>query len=311
MSDSKPKNIIVFGGAGFLGSYVVEELVRRGHQVTVYDRKAPVGIKNGFQVIEGDIMDGGAVAAAVAGQNAVYNFAGLADLNDSIDRPMETVQLNVMGNLNVLEACRAAKVERFVYASSVYVFSHKGAFYGASKKSSELIIEQYGEQYGLDYTIVRYGSVYGERADASNRIYRLIRQALTEGKITFAGDGSEEREYIHGRDAGKLSVDILGEAYAGQHVILTGIERHRYSDLLALVREMLNGEVDIEMLDQNYKGHYVMTPYSFSPTVGVKLVNNPSIDFGQGVLECVEHVFHELQEEGVLNGSTVPSLYSE
>jgi UDP-glucose 4-epimerase len=311
MADSKPKNIIVFGGAGFLGSYVVEELVKRGHKVTVYDRKAPVGIKNGFQFIEGDIMDGSAVSAAVAGQNAVYNFAGLADLNDSIDRPVETVELNVMGNLNVLEACRAAKVERFVYASSVYVFSHKGAFYGASKKSSELIIEQYGEQYGLDYTIVRYGSVYGERADASNRIYRLIRQALTEGKITFAGDGSEEREYIHGRDAGKLSVDILGEVYAGQHVILTGIERHRYSDLLALVREMLNGEVDIEMLDQDYNGHYVMTPYSFSPTVGVKLVNNPSIDFGQGVLECVEHVFQELQEEGVLNGSTVPSLYSE
>lgn len=311
MADSKPKNVVVFGGAGFLGSYVVEELVRRGHKVTVYDRKAPVGIKNGFKVIEGDIMDGDAVVAAVAGQNAVYNFAGLADLNDSIDRPVETVQLNVMGNLNVLEACRAAEVERFVYASSVYVFSHKGAFYGASKKSSELIIEQYGEQYGLDYTIVRYGSVYGERADVSNRIYRLIRQALTEGKITFAGDGSEEREYIHGRDAGKLSVDILDAAYAGQHVILTGIERHRYSDLLALVREMLNGEVDIEMLDQDYKGHYVMTPYSFSPTVGVKLVNNPSIDFGQGVLECVEHVFHELQEEGVLNGSTVPSLYSE
>ncbi len=311
MADSKPKKIIVVGGAGFLGSYVVEELVRRGHEVIVYDQKAPVGIKNGFEVIEGDIMDGPAVRAAVAGQNAVYNFAGLADLNDSIDRPVETVQLNVMGNLNVLEACRAAEVERFVYASSVYVFSHKGAFYGASKKSSELIIEQYGEQYGLDYTIVRYGSVYGERADASNRIYRLIRQALTEGKITFAGDGSEEREYIHGRDAGKLSVDILDAAYANQHVILTGIERHRYSDLLALVREMLNGEVDIEMLDQDYKGHYVMTPYSFSPTVGVKLVNNPSIDFGQGVLECVERVFHELQEEGVLKGSTVPSLYSE
>ena len=90
MADSNPRNIIVFGGAGFLGSYVVEELVKRGHQVTVFDRKAPTGIKNGFQVIEGDIMDGDAVAAAVAGQSAVYNFAGLADLNDSIDRPVET-----------------------------------------------------------------------------------------------------------------------------------------------------------------------------------------------------------------------------
>ena len=311
MADGQGKKVTVFGGAGFLGSYVVEELVKRGHQVTIFDKKAPAGLENGFNVIQGDIMDGGAVAEAAASQDVVYNFAGLADLNDSIDRPVETVKLNVMGNLNVLEAARASGAERFVYASSVYVFSHKGAFYGASKKSSELVIEQYGEQYDLDYTIVRYGSVYGERADVSNRIYRLIRQALTEGKITFPGDGSEEREYIHGRDAGKLSVDILDPAYAGQHVILTGIERHRYSDLLALVCEMLNGEVEIEMLDQDYKGHYVMTPYSFSPTVGVKLVNNPSIDFGQGVLECVEHVFHELQEAGVINGSTVPSLYSE
>ncbi|NQV56702.1 MAG: NAD(P)-dependent oxidoreductase, partial [Rhodospirillales bacterium] len=250
-------------------------------------------------------------AAAVTGQDIVYNFAGLADLNDSIDRPVETVQLNVLGNLNILEACRANKIQRFVYASSVYVFSHKGAFYGASKKSSELIIEQYGNQYDLDYTIIRYGSVYGERADTNNRIYRVIRQALTEGKITFLGDGSEEREYIHGRDAGKLSVDILDQAYRNQHVILTGIERHRYSDLLEMVREMMNNEINIEMLDQDYKGHYVMTPYSFSPTVGVKLVNNPSIDFGQGMLECIENVFHELQEEGLINGSAVPPLYSE
>lgn len=189
-------------------------------------RKVPVGIDNGFKVIEGDIMDADAVADAVAGHGVVYNFAGLADLNDSIDRPVETVQLNVMGNLNVLEASRAAKVERFVYASSVYVFSHKGAFYGASKKSSELIIEQYGDQYDLDYTIVRYGSVYGERADASNRIYRLIRQALTEGKITFPGDGSEEREYIHGRDAGKLSVDIARKNLSFlAHYVFSHLER--------------------------------------------------------------------------------------
>ena len=58
MPDSKPKKVIVFGGAGFLGGYVVEELNKRGHQVTVFDRNAPVGIKNGFEVIEGDIMDG-------------------------------------------------------------------------------------------------------------------------------------------------------------------------------------------------------------------------------------------------------------
>lgn len=304
--------ILVFGGAGFLGSYVVDELIGRGHQVSVFDLHATPFVNAEAALIIGNILDQDAVKRAVKGIDVVYNFAGLADLNDSIDKPAETVRLNVMGNLNILEACRDNGVKRFVYASSVYVFSAKGAFYGVSKKSSELIVEQYGAQYDLDYTIIRYGSVYGERGDANNRIYRILRQALTEKKITFPGDGSEEREYIHGRDAAKLSVDVLeDDKYLKQNVILTGVERFKYAELLAFIKEMLNDEIEIEMLDQDYKGHYVLTPYTFSPTIGVKLVNNPSIDFGQGLLECINQVFQELQEEGVLDASPVPESYSE
>jgi len=252
--------VLVFGGAGFLGSYVVDELITRGHDVSIFDIKPSPYVNGKATMIVGDIMDADAVRAAIQGQDAVYNFAGLADLNDSIDKPVETVTLNVIGNLNILDAARHAGVKRYMYASSVYVFSQKGAFYGASKKSSELIVEQYGEQYDIDYTIVRYGSVYGERADANNRIYRIIREALTAKKISFQGDGSEEREYVHGRDAAKLSVDVLeDDKYRNQNVILTGIERFQYSELLSFVKEMLNDEVSIEMLDQDYKGHYVLT----------------------------------------------------
>jgi UDP-glucose 4-epimerase len=304
--------VLVFGGAGFLGSYVVDELITRMHDVTIYDLKTSLYTNVNATIIVGDIMDVEAVKAAIKGHDAVYNFAGLADLNDSIDKPVETVTLNVIGNLNILEAARLAGVKRYLYASSVYVFSQKGAFYGASKKSSELIVEQYGEQYDMDYTIVRYGSVYGERANSNNRIYRILREALTEHKITFKGNGLEEREYVHGRDAGKLSVDVLEDnKYCNQNVILTGIERFRYSDLLGFVKEMLNNEVSVEMLDQDYEGHYTLTPYSFSPSIGVKLVNNPSVDFGQGLLQCINHVFNELQEEGLVDAMPVPPEYSE
>ncbi|MGY9000089.1 MAG: NAD-dependent epimerase/dehydratase family protein [Rhodospirillales bacterium] len=304
--------VLVFGGAGFLGSYVVDELITRMHDVTIYDLKTSLYTNVNATIIVGDIMDVEAVKAAIKGHDAVYNFAGLADLNDSIDKPVETVTLNVIGNLNILEAARLAGVKRYLYASSVYVFSQKGAFYGASKKSSELIVEQYGEQYDIDYTIVRYGSVYGERANSNNRIYRILREALTEHKITFKGNGLEEREYVHGRDAGKLSVDVLEDnKYCNQNVILTGIERFRYSDLLGFVKEMLNNEVSVEMLDQDYEGHYTLTPYSFSPSIGVKLVNNPSVDFGQGLLQCINHVFNELQEEGLVDAMPVPPEYSE
>lgn len=300
--------VLVLGGAGFLGSYVVDELVGRDHAVTVFDLAEPRFPCADARYLKGDVLDARAVAEAAGGADVIYNFAGLADLNDSIDRPVETLTLNVMGNLNVLEACRSVGAKRFVYASSVYVFSRKGAFYGTSKKCSELVIEQYAEQFGLPYTIIRYGSVYGERADRSNRIYRIIRQALVEKKITFPGDGSEEREYVHGRDAAKLSVDILDDAFAGQNVILTGMERYRYADLLGLLGEMMDGQVAIEMLDEDYKGHYTLTPYSFAPSVGVKLVNNPSVEFGQGLLECIEHVHRELQDDGVIAPDEVRDL---
>ena len=304
--------VLVAGGSGFLGSYVVDQLAERGHDVTIFDMRAPLRAQPRVGFVKGDILDAAAVRAAVSGNDVVYNFAGLADLNDSIDKPVETVSLNVIGNLNVLEAARHHRVKRFVYASSVYVFSHKGAFYGASKKSSELIVEQYGEQYDLGYTIIRYGSVYGERADASNRIYRVLRQALTEKKISFPGDGLEEREYIHGRDAAKLSVDVIeSDSYRNQHVILTGMERFKYSELLAMIREMMNNDIQIEMLGYDYKGHYVLTPYSFSPRIGLKLVNNPGIDFGQGLLDCLNHLYQELQEGGLIGGTSVPKAYSE
>ncbi len=304
--------VLVFGGAGFLGSYVVDELIERGYEVTIFDLVKSPHIDEKMSTIIGDIMDVNAVKKAVSGNDIIYNFAGLADLNDSIDKPVDTVTLNVVGNLNILEAARLAGIKRFVYASSVYVFSHRGAFYGASKKSSELIVEQYGSQYGLDYTIIRYGSVYGERADAQNRIYRILREALLDKKITLQGDGSEEREYIHGRDAAKLSVDVIeSDEYKNQNVLLTGIERFRYSDLLSYVKEMLNDEVEIELLNEPYRGHYVLSPYSFSPTIGVKLVNNPSVDFGQGMVECATHIFQELQEQGLIERDSVPSKYSE
>lgn len=290
-------NVLVFGGAGFLGSYVVDELIARGHEVAVFDRAPSAWLQGRGDMVVGDVLDAKAVAKAVKGRDVVYNFAGLADLNASIADPVTTVSLNVMGNLNVLEACRAEQVDRFVYASSVYVFSRKGAFYGASKKSSELIIEQYAEQFGLPYTIIRYGSVYGERADATNRIYRILREALEDKRITFPGDGAEEREYIHGRDAAKLSADILAAEFENRNVILTGVERFKYADLLAMIREMMDNKIEIEMKGEDYEGHYTMTPYSFSPTIGVKLVNNPSIEFGQGLLECMEAVFQELHRD--------------
>src|SRR5690606_11041901 len=105
--------------------------------------------------------------------------------------PVDSITLNVIGNLNVLEAARKAKIGRYLYASSAYAMSHKGSFYGIGKLCSEKIIEEYQSRYGLDFTIIRYGSVYSERPFYNNYIYNLVKRAVLEKRIVHPGDGEE------------------------------------------------------------------------------------------------------------------------
>lgn len=296
------KRALVFGGSGFLGSYVADELVVRGYKVTIFDKKESPWLGEKKKFIGADVLDLEAVVKAVKNADVVYNFAGLADINVALTHPLETVRLNILGNTHVLEACRLhGKIERYIFASSAYAFSSKGSFYGVSKHSCEKIIEEYSKQFKLPYTIIRYGSVYGERSDDQNRIFRLIRQAILEKKITFKGNGEEEREYIHARDAATLSVNILSKEFANQHLILTGIERFKYKELLRMISEMMGDKIKIEILRENYKGHYLITPYSFSPTTSRKVVNNPFIDMGQGLLEIINRVHQDLKEKGKIS----------
>ena len=139
----------------------------------------------------------------------MYNLAGLANLDLAIKTPVKTMQLNILGNMNILEACVANNIKKFIYASSAYAMSNKGSFYGISKLASEKIIEEYHEKYNLDFTILRYGSVYSEREYDNNYIYNIVKKAVLENLIYHNGDGNEIREYIHAADAAKLSVDVI------------------------------------------------------------------------------------------------------
>ncbi len=286
--------IIVFGGSGFLGSHVADELTTLGHDVTIFDRVTSRYLNKKNKMIVGNVLDADSVDAAVRGQDVVYNFAGMADLNASITRPYETIELNVLGNIRVLQAAAKANVSRFVYASTVYVFSKKGSFYGISKNVSERVVEEFFRQHDLPFTVIRYGSVYGPRSDKTNRIHRILMEALETKKVVFQGNGEEEREYIHVRDAARLSTQILSPEYKNRHIILTGGERFKYRDLLNIITEILNNDVTIEYKNQDYQGHYTSTPYSFSPDTSYKLVANPFIDFGQGLLESIEQIHRDL-----------------
>jgi len=290
--------VVIFGGSGFLGSYVADELTRRGHDVVIADLKDPPYLTKGQTFVKADIMAPATIAEAVKKADVIYSFAGLADIDESILQPKVTMEQNIIGNINILEACKDLKLGRYVYASSAYAFSNKGSFYGISKLASEKIIEEYSARFGLTYTIIRYGSLYGERADKHNGVYRMLREALETQAIQHRGDGEEVREYIHAADAAKLSVDIIeDDQFINQHVILTGVERMRQRDLLQMVREILNNEIKVSFANKPLEGHYEVTPYSYHPNVARKLVSNSFIDLGQGLVSCIQKIHDELENE--------------
>ena len=283
--------VVVFGGSGFVGSHVADILTEKGHEVTIFDLHPSEYLKKGQKMLVGDILDEKAVDRAVDGADVVYNFAGIADIDEASIKPIETIKSNILGNTVILEACRRHKVKRFVFASSVYVYSGAGSFYRSSKQACELITENYNEKYGLPFTILRYGSLYGPRADERNWVYQILKQAVAEGKITRLGDGEELREYIHVQDAARCSVEILSPEFENQYVIITGSQQMKVKDLMIMIKEMLNNKIELEFVPTESTIHYEITPYSFNPKVAKKFVSNYYIDLGQGILDLLGSIY--------------------
>jgi UDP-glucose 4-epimerase len=284
--------VLVFGGSGLLGSHVVDVLTKEGHETAIFDiRKSPY-LQKGQEMIIGDILDRESVEKAARGRDAVYNFAGIADIGEAYTKPIETVENNIGGTTIILEACRKHAVKRFVFASTIYVYSDKGGFYRCSKQAAELYTEEYARNFGLDYTVLRYGTVYGPRADSRNSMYCYLKQAIENEKIVCSGTGDEIREYIHVKDAARLSVSILSDEYRNQHVIITGHHSMRFEDMLHMVREILGNRVEIEFTGAIDESHYNITPYSFVPKIGRKLVDHCYVDMGQGLLECINEIYN-------------------
>jgi len=284
--------IVVTGGAGFTGSHLVDELASRGHEVVVFDLRASAWLPRSARMVTGDLSDLAALQQVVDGADAVYHLAGFADLNAARTKPLETVNANIIGTVNLLEAMRAKGVKRFLFASTVYVYSREGGFYRCSKQACESYIEEYARAFDLRYTVLRYGSLYGPRADRTNGVYRLLASAIERSKIEYTGAPDDIREYIHVEDAARLSADALAPEFEGQHVLLTGPSSTRAADLFMMFQEILGRRIDIDYRHTT-AGHYAVTPYAYTPRPGRKLVTTHYVDMGQGLLRMVEDLHRE------------------
>ncbi|MBQ7457360.1 MAG: NAD(P)-dependent oxidoreductase [Desulfovibrio sp.] len=295
-------NITVFGGSGFLGSHICDKLTEHGHAVTIVDLTPSPWLLPNQTMITGTILDEDLVNKAVAKADVVFNYAGIADIGEANARPVDTAKINVLGNVIVLEACRRKGVQRYIFASSLYVYGKSGGFYRVSKQACELYIENYQSMHGLPYTILRYGSLYGPRADKRNAIHRFVTEALTTGTITYYGAPTALREYVHVDDASSATLTVLGKEFENQNIIISGNQPMRVADLFQMISEMLGKPLDIKFQNDPNSGHYQITPYAFMPRIGRKLVPPLTVDLGQGILRVMEEVHKSLNnalpEEG-------------
>lgn len=291
MKSQKGQKVVVFGGSGFIGSHLADVLTEKGYDVVIFDIKPSPYTKPAQKMVTGDILDFALVKKTIKDASVIYNFAGLADIDAAREDPIGTIKNNILGNGYILEALKDRDIERYIFASTVYVYSDAGSFYRDSKVACELYINDYHAKYGIPFTILRYGSLYGPRTTQKDRIYLLVKQALTEKKMTYEGTGEEMREYIHVEDAARCSVEILDKNFVNQNVIITGHTSTKIKDLMVVIKEILGGEVSIEFSNKGSDTHYDMTPYSFSPKLGRKYISNCYIDLGQGIVQCIEEVY--------------------
>ncbi|MCP4110020.1 MAG: NAD(P)-dependent oxidoreductase [Desulfobacteraceae bacterium] len=285
--------VVVFGGSGFIGSHLADALTENGYDVVIFDETYSPYIQENQTMVSGDILNQKSVQSVVRGARYVYHFAGIADIQKSSISPWQTMNINIMGTCNILEACMKAGTDRFVFASSMYVYSEVGSFYRVSKQSCEKIIEEYAKEFDLKYTILRFGSVYGPRANQFNSISKMLNQAFTEGRIVCNGDGEEVRQYIHVSDAVQECVNILDEKYRNKHLALIGNETLTLHQLMMIIKEIFDHNIEIEYLPRENIHHYRITPYSYKPIKALKLISKSYHDLGQGLLE----LFHEMEKQ--------------
>ncbi len=215
-------NILVTGGAGFIGSHLVRHLLAKGEQVTALDNLS-TGLAENLppeaKLVEMDILDEELPKVVAAGAfDAIVHLAAQTMVDTSIKNPLLDTRENLLGTVQVLEAARAANVKRVIFASTAAAYgdvkeddlpvreaqpTEPMSFYGLSKLSVEKYLEMYRKIYGMEYVVLRFANVYGERQGDGGEggVISIFAKAVAEGRdITIYGDGEQTRDFVYAGD---------------------------------------------------------------------------------------------------------------
>lgn len=230
-------SVLVTGGAGFIGSHIVEDLLRSGDRVTVFDnfssgsRENLAGLEREVEIVEGDILDADALLAAMRGKDIVSHQAAQLEITKCLADPLDDMRTNLVGTLNVLDAARLAGVGRVVNASSACIYGQAADppsdedrdpqnpnwSYGASKLAAEKYAQIFAHDYGFAVYSLRYGITYGPR-EWYGRVLTIFLKRVLEGKAPVVfGAGEQLRDFVFVGDVVRIHRACIESGLGGAH----------------------------------------------------------------------------------------------
>ena len=287
--------VAVTGGSGFIGSNVVDALHDAGNEVIVIDQLPPH--RDDVEHRSVDILDAAALQKATEDVSFLYHLGAIANVNYAYENPLQTVQLNITGTANALEAARQNKIERLVLASTVWVYSGcseaevnerttflpsgPGHIYSTSKIAAEFLCQDYWNLYQQPFTVLRYGIPYGPRMRDNLVIAIFLRKALGGDPITIAGDGLQSRNFVYVGDLARAHVLAMGDVAKNQTYNLEGSEKITIKYIAEAIADLVEGPVSIEYTPArpgDYQGKVVSAEKALHD-----LGWTPEVDFIEGL----------------------------
>ena len=255
-------NVLVTGGAGFIGSHLTRELLKLGHVPIVLDNLS-TGVKSnvpdGIEFIDCDINDLN-LAKILYGKkiDAIVHLAGQTMVNSSIENPLNDMEQNIKGTVHLLETAREMNVKRIVFSSTAASYGdvltddlpikeettlHPMSFYGLSKVTAEKYIRMYQMLFGIEYVILRFSNVYGERQGNGGEggvISIFCKQLAKQKGICVFGDGTQTRDFIYAGDIAKgLCQALIADKVNNTYNLSTGKETSLL-DVIEILGDIVN-----------------------------------------------------------------------
>jgi len=290
--------VLVSGGSGFIGSHVVDKLLKEGYSVRVFDKAKP--LQEGVEWFKGDLLNNKDVLEACRDVEVVFHLAAIADVNVALSHFDTCLMVNEMGTMNFLQSATAEEVDRIVLASTSWVYGRsKGEvteetpipfpdhIYTKTKIGQEHLLFSWNQHHGLPYTILRFDIPYGPRMRSNMAISIFVRRAMRGEPITIFGDGKQGRCWIYIEDLAEGNVAALAEAGKNQIINLAGAEFVSMNQIAQEIKGIF-GNLEIK--------HEPARPHDFEGSVtGIEKAKKllkwkPRTPFKEGLRKYIDYV---------------------